>query len=92
MDIAKFLRTLFLQNTTGGYFWTVKVKISEHTLEYAYHIQISGQIFSAFLLTSPRDGYALPNMTEAQQLRLLASIPIQVYVVGRASPILKPAM
>ena len=46
----------------------------KHALEHIYH----KQIFSAFPLTSPRDGYALPNLIEAQLLRLLASRPVEV--------------
>ena len=48
-------------------------KVKEHTLEHTYHWQISGQILSAFLLTSLKDGYALPNLIQAQQVRLFAS-------------------
>ena len=76
VNIAKFLRTPFLQNTSGVCFWTGKGKRLEHTLEYTYHRQISRQIFLAFLPTFPRDGYALPNLTEAQQLRNLCSRPV----------------
>ena len=72
VNIVKFLRTPFLQNTSGGYFWVVKVKRLEHTLEHTYHRQISGQISSGFLLISPRDGYALSNLIETQLLRILA--------------------
>ena len=37
-----------------------------------------GKIFSAFLLTYPRGECALPNLMQAQQLRVLASRPVQV--------------
>ena len=37
-----------------------------------------GKIFSAFLLTYPRGEYALPNLMQAQQLRVVASRPVQV--------------
>ena len=62
-----------------AYFLTVKDKILEHTLEHKYHRQIFRQIFSTFLLTSPRGVFwHLPNLIEAQQLRLLASISVDV--------------
>ena len=40
------------------YFPTVKGKILKHTLEHTYHRKISRKLFSAFLLTSLRGGYA----------------------------------
>ena len=59
-------------------FLLAKGKRLEHTLEHTYHRQIYGQIFSAFFLTSPTGGCSLQNLIEAQQLRFLASRPVQV--------------
>ena len=55
------------------YFLTVKGKKLGHTLEHSYHRKIFRQFFSAFLLMFLRG-----RNIEAQQLRLLASRPIQV--------------
>ena len=77
--LSNSLGHLFLRRTSGGCFGTVRCKRLEHTLlDYTYHRQISRQIFSAFLLASPRDGHALANLAEAQQLTPLASRPVQV--------------
>ena len=78
MNIAKFLRTPFLQNISGGCFWKVRGKRLEHAVEHTFHRQTPGQISSTSLLTSQRDGYALPNLIEARLLRLLASRLVQV--------------
>ena len=60
----------FLQIISSGCFQKVKGK----RLEYTYHRQIFKEIYSVFLLTSPRDMYALWNLTEAQQLRVFVWI------------------
>ena len=84
VNIEKFLRTPYLLNTSGGCFWTVKVKRLENLLEHIYTIKNLFSFSSGVL----RDGYALPILIEAQLLRLLASIPLQVqlsWTYGRSN-------
>ena len=80
VNIAKFLRAPFLQNTSGCCFWTVKGKILEHALKHTYHGQISEKNFSTSLQTDLRDGYAYRSQTEATLLRISVSRPNQVFL------------
>ena len=75
-----------ISRSTGSLWNTVyrissdKGKRSEHTWEHTCHKSISGQIFSAFLLTPPIGGYALPNSKEAQ--RFLLQDPCKYRLLG----------